>query len=164
MYWPSSSFVSSFTQTSTADFGAGEFQPFSQLGLIWFAPFLMEELPCAMDASLSSTKPVPLMFQHKFWATISFKQGSNQGMNRDRQSTFYYLCILLFSLLLILFSTTSERRKIFLTLCVFYHHPSNHNSVFGMHTVPFWHWVHMRNSNLWFKIQFFLFPVERLFS
>lgn len=169
MYWPSSSLVSSRSLHSKQHWrlGSRRIPAFSRMVLIWFTPFLMEEPPCATYASPFSTKPAPLIFQPKFWTTISSKYGSNQGVSRDRQSTFYYSHILLFSLLLILFSTPYfwKEEKNFLNSLLFL--PSSFKS-----QLSFWHThnsiltlsAHQKYSHLWFKIQFFLFPIQRLFS
>lgn len=179
-----------FIQISTEDFGAGEFQPCSQLVLIWFSPFLhhiwwrsLSDLhhfytifaPYLMRVLPSipgGRAPLcfgcqPIQYSQSPWHSRlnsePSKQGSDQGMSRDRQRTFYYLQILLFSLLLIFFSTTSEGRRNFLNFVFL---PSSFKS-----QLSFWHtynsiWTlsaHQKYSHLWFKIQLFLFTIQRIF-
>lgn len=148
MYCPSSSLISSCSLHS------------NQHCRLW-----SRRIPALFSAAPSLIRPVPwvpaqpapLLSQPKFWATTPPKQGSNQAVNRHRQSTFYLH--LLSSSLLILFSTTSGRRSSFLNSWFFYHHPSNHNSVFGTHAIPFWHWVHIRNMVIYDLKQSYFYPV-----
>lgn len=135
-----------FTPISTTDFGAEEFLPSSQLLLLRFTlchgcqPSQLHSYP----SPNSEPQCHPNRAQTRLWTDTG-----KAHFIFTYYSHHYWYCS----------QPLLEGEEIFLTLCYFYHHPSNHNSVFGTHAIPFWHWVHIRNMVIYDLKYSYFYPL-----